>query len=372
MLVESLSGIETIKALGIERRMRTRWENAVDEQADIGLRTRGATQFAINATPFSQQLAQIMLIFYGLFLIKEGALSMGALIAAVILTSRALTPLGQLAQTLPRISQTCASFRSLDRLMETERERPFGKRWLARTAFDGEIIFDDVSFIYPEAMSATLSNISLTIRPGERVAILGRFGCGKSTLARLILGLHQPTSGSVLIDGIDIRQIDPADLRENIGSVLQDVWLFSGTIRDNITGGRARIRDEEILRAAQIAGADGFISRHPAGYDHVLAERGEGLSGGQKQAITLARALIGKPSMLLLDEPSSAMDVENEAAVVQRLKAEIGARTLVVVTHRPSLLELVDRVIILDEGRIVADGSKSLLNTRVPKPQTKA
>lgn len=362
VLVETLSGLETIKASGAQRRMRARWEEAIARQSDHGLKSRAVTQFAINATAFAQQGAQVMIVFYGVFLITAGEVSMGALIAAVILTGRTLAPLAQLAQTLTRFNQARTSYRSLDALMRSDSERPEGKGWIARPRLEGEIRFDDVSFAYPDQNVDALRNISFTIKPGEKVAVLGRIGSGKSTVARLMLGLYEPRAGSVLVDGIDIRQIDPGDLRRNMGSVLQDVWLFSGTVRENIAIGAPRPRDHDILEAARIAGVEDFVKRHPSGYDMMLAERGEGLSGGQKQAITLARALVGRPPMMLMDEPTSSMDVQNEAAVIQRLKEEMADRTLVIVTHRTSLLELVDRVIVIDQGSVVADGPKSILN----------
>jgi ATP-binding cassette subfamily C protein LapB len=210
-------------------------------------------------------------------------------------------------------------------------------------------------------MQAALNGVSFTIDPGEKVAILGRIGSGKSTIARLLLGLYAPDKGAVQVDDTDIRQIDPGDLRRNIGSVLQDVWLFSGTVRENIAIGARRPRDADILEAARIAGVEDFIARNPSGYDMMLAERGEGLSGGQKQAITLARALVGHPPVLLLDEPTSAMDVQNERDVIARLKEAAQDRTMIVVTHRTSLLELVDRVIVIENGRVGADGDKSIL-----------
>ncbi|MGP9788898.1 type I secretion system permease/ATPase [Roseinatronobacter sp. NSM] len=366
VLVETLAGLETIKATGAQRRMRARWEDAIERQSEHGLKSRAVTQFAINATAFAQQAAQVMIVFYGVFLITAGEVSMGALIAGVILTGRALAPLAQLAQTLTRFNQARTSYRSLDALMQAESERPEGKGWISRPKLDGEIRFDNVSFAYPDQTVDALRNISFTIKPGEKVAILGRIGSGKSTVARLMLGLYQPREGAVLVDGIDIRQIDPGDLRRNMGSVLQDIWLFSGTVRENIAIGAMRARDHDIIEAARIAGVEDFVKRHPSGYDMMLAERGEGLSGGQKQAITLARALLGRPPIMLMDEPTSSMDVQNEAGVIARLKGEMADRTLVIVTHRTSLLDLVDRVIVIDQGKVAADGPKSILTQTRP------
>lgn len=362
VLVETLTGLETIKAAGAQRRMRARWEDAIARQSDHGLKARAVTQFAINATAFAQQGAQVMIVFYGVFLITAGEVSMGALIAAVILTGRTLAPLAQLAQTLTRFNQARTSYNSLDALMKSASERPEGKGWISRPKLDGEIRFDNVSFAYPDQSIDALRNVSFTIKPGEKVAVLGRIGSGKSTVARLMLGLYQPREGAVLVDGIDIRQIDPGDLRRNMGAVLQDIWLFSGTVRENIAIGAMRPRDHEIIEMAKIAGVEDFIRRHPAGYDMMLAERGEGLSGGQKQAITLARALLGRPPIMLMDEPTSSMDVQNEAAVISRLKSELADRTVIIVTHRTSLLELVDRVIVIDQGKVAADGPKSMLS----------
>lgn len=361
VLVETVTGLETIKAVGAQRQMRARWEDAIERQADHGVKSRAVAQFALNATAFVQQAAQVLIVFYGVFLISAGEASMGALIAAVILTGRTLAPLAQLAQTLTRLNQAQTSYRSINGLMHADSERPEGRQWLSRPRLDGRIVFDNVTFAYPEAQVDTLKGVSFTIEPGEKVAILGRIGCGKSTIARLILGLYQPKSGTVLIDNTDIRQIDPGDVRRNIGAVLQDLWLFSGTVRENIAIGAVRPKDAEVLAAAKLAGVDEFIARHPMGYDLPLAERGEGLSGGQRQAITLARALIGRPPIMLLDEPTSAMDVQNEAAVLKRLKTELADRTVVIITHRTSLLDLVDRVIVIEDGRVGVDGPKSLL-----------
>jgi ATP-binding cassette, subfamily C, bacterial LapB len=361
VLVETISGLETIKAAGAARQMRARWEDAIERHADHGVRSRAVSQFALNATAFVQQAAQVFIVFFGVFLIAAGTVSMGALIAAVILTGRTLAPLAQLAQTLTRLNAARTSYRSLDALMSSESERPYGRRWLSRPKLAGGIVFDNVSFKYPDAMTDTLSGVSFRISPGEKVAILGRIGCGKSTIARLILGLYEPISGAVLHDGTDIRQIHPEDVRRNVGTALQDVWLFSGTVRENIAIGSRKLQDEEVLRCARIAGADDFVSRHPSGYDLVLSERGEGLSGGQKQALALARALVGRPPILLFDEPTSSMDLQNEALVIDRLRSEVADRTLVVITHRTSLLDLVDRVIVIDQGKVVADGPKSLL-----------
>lgn len=367
VLVETISGLESIKVVGAAPQMRLRWENAMQRQAGHGARSREISQFAINATGFLQQASQVVIVVYGAVLITQGQTSMGALIACVMLTGRALAPLGQLAQTMTRMNQARMSYQSLNLMMAAASERPEGRSWISRPQLHGDIVFDDVSFTYPDQTVAAVSHLSFAIKAGEKVAVIGRIGSGKSTISRLLLGLYQPDSGQVRVDGIDIRQIDPGDLRRNIGAVLQDIWLFSGTLRENIAIGAIRPHDEDILSAAKVAGVDDFVARHPSGYDMILAERGEGLSGGQKQAITLARALVGKPPILLLDEPTSATDMHSEAALIQRLATETAGRTVIIVTHRTALLDLVDRVIVVDQGRIVADGPKSQMIKSPPK-----
>lgn len=367
ILVETLAGLETIKTTTAANKMRRRWEEAIERQSENGIKSRAITQFALNLTGFMQQAAQVLIVFYGVFLIANGQTSMGALVASVMLTGRALAPLGQLAQTLTRVNQARSAYRNLDTMMNADSERPAGRTWISRSEFKGRITFNNVYFAYPDQQDDTLKGISFTIEPGEKVAILGQIGSGKSTISRLLLGLYQPRAGSVLLDGVDIRQLDPGDLRRNIGSVLQDIWLFSGSVRENIVSGTIRPSDTDLIRAGRIAGVEDFVSRHPSGYDLMLAERGEGLSGGQRQAIALARALIGRPPVLLLDEPTSAMDVKNEAEIVARLKTATQETTMVVVTHRTSLLDLVDRVIVIEDGKIGADGPKTLLTEHARK-----
>ena len=367
VLVEALTGLETIKTTAASRLMRSRWEQAIKRQSKHGSRSRAITQFALNLTGFTQQVAQVLVVFYGVFLITDGQTSMGALVASVMLTGRALAPLGQLAQTLTRVNQARSAYRNLGSFMNAESEKPDGRNWISRPKFEGRITFNNVHFAYPDQTEDALKGVSFTVEPGEKVAILGPIGSGKSTIARLMLGLYQPRVGSVMLDGLDIRQIDPGDLRRNIGSILQDVWLFSGSIRDNIASGGVRPRDEDVVRAGQLSGVEDFVSRHPHGYGLQVAERGEGLSGGQRQAIALARALVGRPPVLLLDEPTSAMDVKSEAQIVRRLKEAIPHQTVLIVTHRSSLLELVDRVIVIENGSVGMDGPKSILTQHARK-----
>lgn len=362
VLVETVNGLETIKVTGAGPMMRERWKQSIDRQSEIGFRTRAFSQFALNFTMFAQQASQVLIIVYGVFLISDARMSMGALVAAVILSGRCLAPLGQVAQTLARANQALTAYKSLNALMKEPAERDHGRSYLSRPKLEGAIEFADVAFQYPDQKGTALTGVSFSIEPGEKVAILGRVGSGKSTVAKLLLGLYEPDSGSILVDQTDMRQIDPVDLRANIGTVLQDVWLFSGTIRSNIALGAFRPTDDEILRAAEIAGVHDFVKETPNGYDLVIQERGEGLSGGQRQAIAIARAMLGNPNVLVMDEPTSMMDMQSEQILLSRLSDKVKDKTLVLMTHRPALLSLVDRVIVMDHGKVVADGPKDILN----------
>jgi len=359
VLVETVTGLESIKAIGAGRAMRARWDAALMRASDHALKTRALTQAALNLTTFLQQGAQVALVVWGVFLIQGGVISMGALIAGVILTGRCLGPLAQIAQTLARMHQARSAYRALDRLMQAGVDRPAARRFLSRPDLRGDIGFDKVRFCYPGQDLAALDGLTFRIKAGERVALLGRSGSGKSTIARLALGLYAPEAGRVTLDGTDLRQIDPGDLRRNVGAVLQDLWLFSGTVRDNIAIAKPGATDDDVLQAAMLSGAHDVVARHPMGYDLPLSERGESLSGGQRQAICLARAFLGRPPILVLDEPTSAMDLQSEAALIARLKPALEGRTLLIVTHRPQLLALVERVIVVEGGRVVQDAPRS-------------
>lgn len=368
VLVETISGLEVVKTSGAAPLMRERWEHCIRDQSGTGIRSRRISHLAVNAAMFAQQVVQIGIVVYGVFLVADGKATMGSLIAAVILAGRALAPLGQLAQIMTRINQARTSYQSLDAMMKETTEHVAGRYYVSRPLLAGKIEFRDVSFRYPDQQIDALQNVSFTIKPGEKVAILGRIGSGKSTVLRLLLGLYEQDQGLVLADDTDIRQIDPADLRANVGVVQQDVWLLSGTLRQNIAIGGHRPDDKRILKAAQLAGVHGFASKHPLGYDMPLGEKGEGLSGGQRQSITIARAIVGDPPILVLDEPTSMMDNQTEQQIIAALKDYSKDKTVIVITHRTSLLSMVDRVIVLDGGRVIADGPKSILNTPPAQP----
>ena len=371
MLVETIGGLETIKSLNAQGRLQRKWEQFVDKTAASGLRVRVLSLGIISSSTFFQQLATVGVIIYGAYEISEGNITTGALIAAVILTSRALAPLAQVANLLARMNQSMTALSALNTIMALPVERPEGKRFLHRPTFEGAIRFQNVTFSYPNAELPALRDASFSIAAGERVAFIGRVGSGKSTVAKLILGLYAPTEGSVMVDGTDLRQVDPADLRRNIGAILQDSFLFLGTVRDNIALGAPHADDEAILRAARIAGVDDFVRRHPRGYDLMVGERGEGLSGGQRQAVALARALVNDPPILILDEPTSGIDVGTEKIFLANVSKTLRGKTLVLITHRASLLPLAERIIILDQGRVVADGPRAKVLEALNKGEIK-
>jgi ATP-binding cassette subfamily C protein LapB len=355
VLVETLNGLETVQATGSGRLLRKRFEDAAASQSELSLKNRLLSQFAINSAASVQQLAQVMIIFYGVFLIQDGTVTMGALIAAMILSGRTLAPLTQLASALSRANSARQAYKSLNAIMSSDEGEEENYQRLSRPVLNGEIEFKNVSYTFPGARSPIIRELSIKISAGQKVAIVGRMGSGKTTFARLAAGLIQPHEGSVLIDGVDLRQIDKSDLRRNIGVMLQETWLFSGTLRENIQMGYFEYDDRHILNVAKISGVDDFIAGHSSGYDLILKEKGEGLSGGQRQSINLARALLHKPNILILDEPTSSMDTGTESSVLDRLKFWLKNRTLLVVTHRNSLLKLVDRVLVFDQGSIASD-----------------
>ena len=361
VLVETLNGLDTIQATGSGRLMKNRFEVATTDQSELGLKSRILSQFAINSAASIQQIAQVATIFYGVFLIQAQELTMGGLIAAVILGGRALGPLGQVASALARANSARQAFRSIDKLMNRTDGVDNSEQRLSRAVLKGDIEFVNVSYIFPGAKNALIKDLSIKIPAGQKVAVLGRMGSGKSTFAKLCAGLIQPTTGSVLLDGIDLRQIDKSDLQRNLGVMLQETWLFSGTVRENIQLGYYEYDDEHLLKVCQLSGTDDFIKGNPAGYDLKIKERGVGLSGGQRQSINLSRALLHEPNILVLDEPTSSMDSSTEAAILQRLGDYLTDRTMVAVTHRNTLLNLVTRVLVMDQGNIILDKPPSEL-----------
>lgn len=358
-LVESLVGIETVKFMVAESAFQRKWEQTTVFLAQTGSKLKLLSSAIMSTVQFLQQLVTVMVVIVGVYLLIDNQLSLGGIIAASMLASRAMAPFGQVAGLLMQYHNAKSGLSSVEQHMQTQPERADASAFLHRSRFLGSIEFQNVSFSYPGQQQAVLRNVSFKIQAGEKIAFIGRVGSGKSTIQRLVLGLYQPTEGAILIDGIDLRQIDPAELRRAAGFVSQDVSLFFGTLKENIALGSPFADDQDVIAAAEVAGVTEFANRHPRGFDMLIGERGESLSGGQRQAVGIARAVLNDSPILLLDEPSSAMDHQSEDLLKTRLQRFTRGKTMILVTHRTSLLELVDRLIVLDNGKIMADGPKA-------------
>ncbi len=358
VLIESLSGLEALKISQAESEIQYKWEKSVGHIATWAIKTKMLSASASTFSSLVQQLANIGMVIFGVYLIADGNLTMGGLIAGVMLSGRCMAPMAQIAALSTRYNQAKTALDGLNQIMEMPVERPDDRDYVNRPNLMGSIEIEHVSFNYPGTETLSLHDVSLKIEAGEKVAIIGRIGSGKTTIEKLILGLYQPNEGAVRVDGVDLRQINPTSLRSNIGCVPQDINLFYGTIKENITLGASYVEDSLVIRAAEISGVAEFANKNPNGLDLIIGERGQNLSGGQRQSIALARALLTDPPLLLLDEPSSSMDNTTERKMRHQLIEHCSDKTIVLVTHKASMLELVDRIIVMDSGRIVADGPK--------------
>ena len=358
ILIETLSNIETIKSLGTTSLAQWQWEEATGEIANRGLKSRLLSASIPTVTQFLIQMNTVIVVVYGAYLIKDFNLTMGGLIAIITLTGRILAPLSQVTGLMTNYEDTKTSYETINEIISRPSERPAGKKFLETPAFTGTIEFRDVTFSYPDTDVQVLKNVSFTINPGERVAFLGKIGSGKSTIQKLILGLYEPDSGQILIDGIDLKQIDPADLRKNIGYVSQDIMLFRGTLKENLTYRATYATDGAMLKAAQISTTADFVNKHPKGYELPIGERGMGLSGGQRQSIGVARAFLLDSPIMLMDEPSNAMDQITEAKLLNNLQTALKNKTALIVTQKMGILNIVERVIVLDNGQIIVDAQK--------------
>ena len=358
-LIESLAGLETVKLFSAQSQFQFRWEEAVAHMANWNIKSRRITDSIQNTAGFVQQSTNVGMIIFGVYLIAEGELTMGGLIAATMLSGRAIGPLVQLSLLSTRYNQAKSSMTLIEQVMSMPDEQEEGKRYIHRPIIQGRIALDKVTFHYPDSPVASVRDLSLTITPGEKVAIIGRIGSGKTTLERLIMGLYKPTEGHVRIDDTDMEQLHHVDVRRNIGCVPQDSNLFYGSVRDNITLGRPLVDDRDVMDAANRAGVTAFTQQDPAGLERQVGEGGGLLSGGQRQAIAIARAFLGRPPVLLMDEPTSAMDNRSEMHIKHQLSQLLPSETLILITHKTSMLDIVERVIVMEKGSIIADGPKA-------------
>ncbi|WP_139683671.1 type I secretion system permease/ATPase [Vibrio tasmaniensis] len=371
-LIESLAGLETVKLFSAQSQFQFRWEEAVAHMANWNIKSRRITDSIQNTAGFVQQSTNVGMIIFGVYLMAEGTLTMGGLIAATMLSGRAIGPLVQLSLLSTRYNQAKSSMTLIEQVMSMPSEQEEGKRYIHRPIIQGHIALDKVTFHYPDSPIASIRDLTLNISPGEKVAIIGRIGSGKSTLERLIMGLYKPTEGHVRIDDTDMEQLHHVDVRRNIGCVPQDSNLFYGTVRDNITLGRPLVDDRDVMDAANRAGVTAFTQQDPAGLERQVGEGGGLLSGGQRQSIAIARAFLGRPPVLLMDEPTSAMDNRSEMHIKHQLSQLLPSETLILITHKTSMLDIVDRVIVMEKGSIIADGPKSQVLSDLKQGKVKA
>lgn len=358
LLVETIHGLETIKSIASDGRFRAQYGSHVAENSVYGQKSRFVSALGVNFASFVQQIASVVIILFGMYMVAEGDLTIGGLIASVILGGRAIAPIGQVANLMTRYHQASSALKTLENLMKQPVERPKEKQFLHRPDLNGSISFNKVNFVYPGTDRQVLDNVSFKIKPGEKVGIVGRVGSGKSTIAKLIIGLFDPSEGTIMLDDTDHRQIDPADLRRNTAYIAQDIFLFSGNIRDNIAASIPHASETDILQASKQAGVHDFVSRHPMGYDAPVGEHGNNLSGGQKQAVALARAILLKPKILVCDEPTNAMDMQAENSFIKYIHEHIPDTTLIMITHKTSMLPALDRLILMDQGKVILDGER--------------
>ena len=369
VLGEMINGLETVKTVSGGSVLKDRWMGAVNAQSKTSIKSRIFTQLALNFAGIGQQLSQLGIIGFGVLAVSSGDLSMGGLIACTILSGRTLAPLGQIGGLMGRLNSAKAAYHSVTKFMLEASREETAKEYFPRENITGSIEFSHVTFSYSNDTQIILNDINVKINAGEKVAVIGKIGSGKTTILKLIMGLYQPNNGSVLIDGANIQQIRPEDIRRQFGVVMQNTYLFSGSIRENIAFGLDTVSPREIDEAANIAGVSDFTKKMNNGLDYQLSEGGKDLSGGQRQAIALARAIVRKPSIILLDEPTSAMDLTSERQIIQNLKSYFNKQTLIVVTHRMSLLQLVDRVIAVDDGKVTVDGTRDSILSKLKERQ---
>nr|WP_174505245.1 type I secretion system permease/ATPase [Acinetobacter sp. Marseille-Q1620] len=359
VLVEAIQGIEDIKLLRAESRFQNQWNHMNEVSADISMAQRKIVGTLTAWTQKIQSLTFAIVVLVGCFAVMDGDMTTGALVACSILSSRMLAPISRITGVLARLQQVKVAKASLDELMKKTVDQPDQAHLIHKAALLGDYEFQNVLFQYSEEDSRpALAIAQLKINAGEKIAILGRNGAGKSTLLQLLSGMQMPDNGKISLDNLDLSLIDPADIRRDTGLLNQNAHLFFGTIRENLTLGAPLASDEQLIKVLKMTGALKFIEEKKEGLDHVILEGGVGFSGGQRQALLLSRLLICEPNIILLDEPTASIDDVTEKMLIEQLKSWLGHRTLVVATHRRALLDLVDRIIVVNDGKIVADGAR--------------
>ena len=369
MLVETVQGMDDIKALQAEQRFQQQWNHYNAASADSSLKLRSLTNSLVAWTQNVQGAVFAVVIVFGAPMVIAGDLTTGSLVAASMLASRMMAPMAQLTHVLTRWQQAKVALQGLNRLMQMPVDHPEGSQRVHLPSIRGDYVLRQAGFKYSEEASPALSGINLKIRPGERIAVLGRNGAGKSTLLQALAGAMDLATGETSLDGIALAHIDPADLRRDVGLMSQQARLFHGTLRDNLTLGAGQASDQEIIAALAVTGALEFVRQLPKGMDHLILEGGLGLSGGQRQSLLLSRLLIRQPQILLLDEPTASLDDITERQLLEKLSTWCQGRTLIVATHRVSILQLVERIIVLDNGRVVIDDQRDAALTRLKQPQ---
>ena len=362
ILVEAVQGIEDIKLLRAEARFQNQWNHMNEVSADVSMRQRKIVGWLNAWTQKIQGLTYAIVVLVGCFAVMKGDMTTGALVACSILSSRMLAPISQVTGVLGRWQQAKVAKNGLDELMQKPVDRPDRAQLIQRKVLSGDYDFKGVVFKYTEDdPRPTLVIPQLKIHAGEKVAILGRNGAGKSSLLQLLSGMQLPVQGKISLDGVDQSLLDPDDIRRDMALLNQNAHLFFGTIRENLTLGAPLASNDEIIRALQITNALEIVEQKKEGLDHLILEGGVGFSGGQKQALLLTRLLLRNPNIVLLDEPTASIDDVSEKVLIQHLKEWLGHRTLVVATHRPAVLQLVDRIIVVHEGKIIKDGPRDAI-----------
>jgi ATP-binding cassette subfamily C protein LapB len=370
-MVESLERLEQIRAMGAEPRLQGRWERLSANTARSAMGSRLASAITLNFTQFVQQTCNTVMIVWGVYLILEGRMSVGALIGCTILAGRALGPLGQVAGLLTRYQHAVSAFKTMDRIMQLEGQYKPDRTYLGLSRAQGELSLQQLQFVYPHTQRTVLKIASLSVVPGEHVAVMGPVGSGKSTLLKVMAWLFPSEKGQVLLDGLDMAQISPADLRAQIAWVGQDPVLFRASLRDNLLMAVPHVSDERLQHVLRLTGILNWVAAHPMGLDMPIGENGASLSGGQRQMVALARALLADAPVILLDEPTSAFDAAGEQRLLEALQPELQGKTLVLATHRPAPLSLVSRIVLLDGGQILSDGPRDAVLQAVKEGRIK-